>query len=470
MIHMEIVNHDEVFSRLSTEPIIVNHIDVTGIEEKEKLNRLIYTQYEGDSLDVLPSCDCGSLKGEYNVGVKCNNCQTTCESITERPLESLLWIERPAGVAGLINPTVWVILSKALTVSGCNMLEWLCNPMYKPPGTIPHQLLKLQQMNLPRGLNNFHDHFDGIMEALFQNNIVKVDKRAKQDLWQFIQMNRTKIFSRYLPIPSRIGFIMESTAIGVYADTTMTLAIDALRTISSIESSVTPLSQRGREMRVVKAITQLAEFYTKFAEETLSGKPGIFRKHVYGGRPHFSGRAVISSLSESHDYEELHLPWSLSVQLFKVHLTNKLIVRGFTPIAIERLFNEYTLNYHPLLDELFNELIKESPYKGIPVILQRNPTLARASAQRFYVTKIKTDPAINTISMSVLTLAGPNADFDGDELNLMLILDDEMHTRLSRLAPHLSALDLRSPRRISGNLKIPSPSLVTTSNWMYNGQ
>ncbi len=205
--------------------------------------------------------------------------------------------------------------------------------------------------------------------------------------------------------------MLESNSVISYADTTMTLAIDALKTIASIENSSTPLTQRGRESRTLKAVMLLAQYYVSFASKTMAGKPGVFRKHVFGGRPHFTGRAVITSITDKHDYEELHLPWSLAVKLFKVHLTNKLLRRGFSPVELIRFLDTYTLQYHPLLDELFRELIVEAPKgRGIPCILHRNPTLARGSAQRLYIRLIKTDVDDNTISLSALCLKAPNAD------------------------------------------------------------
>jgi hypothetical protein len=81
-----------------------------------------------------------------------------------------------------------------------------------------------------------------------------------------------------------------------------------------------------------------------------------------------------------------------------------------TPNECNSFLHTYTNKYNEDLDNLLKELIAESPEGKIPIILQRNPTLVRLSAQHLYITKIKTDPDINTTSMSVLALKGPNAD------------------------------------------------------------
>lgn len=468
-VYMELKDLDKIFAHLTTQPFIVNRIDVSKKEEKDRLNRLLYTHYNGDSLDIVPTCDCGTVRGEYNKGIRCKICGTIVESSTERPLESLLWIECPEGVDTLINPSAWGILSNALTVGGCNVMEWLCNPMYNPTTNGPAPILNVIPPEWPRSLNFFYHNFDMIFDTLLKLRVVKRDEEYRNDLVEFVRMYRDRIFCKYLPFPSRIGFITEATPLGTFADTTMAPAIDAIRTITSISTSITPLSQRSRESRTVKAISQLSQYYRSFKKDTLGSKRGAFRKHIFGGRTHFTGRAVISSLSEDHHYEELHLPWAMSVQLYKIHLTNKLLKRGFSPREITEIFHEYVNQYSPLLDELFHELIAESPFRGLPVILQRNPSLVRGSAQRFYVTKVKTDVTINTISLSVLCLKAPNADFDGDELNLMAILDVEMHDKLEPLAPHMGTLDLRKPWTVSRNLSIPGPVLNTGNNWLSGG-
>ena len=476
MVYLELVDHDEIFRATQANGVVIaNDLDITSQVGKEKLNRLIYNRYEGDSLNVLPACDCGHLKGGYSVGMTCDICKTVCQNDMNRPLESTIWIKAPDGIRALINPTAWIILSRAMTTSGFNLLDWLCNPAYKALGKIPPRLVRLENfmtMNgMKRGINSFYDNFDAIMGVVFDLKMIKESGPDRNDMRWWITENRSKIFSQYLPMPSKVGFVVESATNTTYIDKTITLAIDALRIIISINNSITNLTEFRKQVRVSKAIAKLAEYYFTFVDKTLGKKPGVFRKHVFGGRVHFSARAVISSISDNHRYDELYLPWSLSLQLFRVHLTSKLLHKHkMNPTQIEELFRNAALRYDPLLDQLFKEIIAEAPGGRIPVLFQRNPSLARGSAQLLYVSQIKTDPRINTISFSVLALKAPNADYDGDEMNLMLIHDEVMHIRLSRLAPHLGALDLGEPRKISGNLALPTPVVDTITNWMYQGR
>jgi hypothetical protein len=331
------------------------------------------TRYDGDSLDVLPSCDCGAVSGEYNVGVKCTDCNTICVSVTERPLESALWIAAPQGIDKLINPDAWIIFSKRFTFNGHNLIEWLCNPFYKAPSDpIPPKIAQIKKLNIPRGLNNFYRNFDAIMDTLIANKLIQNSNNDKDLFIDFVRTFKESIFTKYVPIPSKLAFITEDTPTGRYVDLSMTPAIDAIRTISSIENSPTPNSLKKKEAAAVKAITKLALYYQDFASKQLGSKYGWFRKHIYGSRLHFSFRSVISSLSENHEYDEIHMPWSMSVMVLEAHLISKLLKRGYTPNAALGFLRENTLKYHPMLEELFNELIKEGPEFSIPVMFQRN--------------------------------------------------------------------------------------------------
>lgn len=405
-IYLEIVNLDEVFHSLASTPLIVNGVNILKKEEKERLNKLLYTHYDGDTLDIIPSCNCGAIRGEYNLGIRCNECGTEVSSITERPLQSLLWIAAPEGVKSLMNPMCWTILSQTFTVRNCNLIEYLTNPDYKPP--VKAGMLSGIPEEWPRSFNFFVENFDQIIALLLARYGTNKTPQFRYDFMEFISRNREKIFCQYIPFPSRLGFITESTPVGTYVDTTIKDAIDAIRTITSISASVTPVSLRSKEAKVAKTIAQLATYYETFMKKTIGGKPGVFRKHIFGSRGHFTARAVITSIPTEHDYDEIHLPWGVAVQLLRTHLTNKLLKLDYTPNQITAMFYESVNRYNPVLDQLFKELIAESPYKGIPISLGRNPTLARGSVQLFYVTKIKTDLSDNAISLSVLVIRQSN--------------------------------------------------------------
>jgi len=417
-IYLKLVDHDAVFRKAVNNPVIVNNFDLQNQADLKELNDLIYTTYSEDSLEILPRCNCGKISGEYNLGVTCqgtDGCGTECLSVTERPLESILWLAPPAGIDALINPEVWIILSKRFLDGGVNVLEWLTNPkLVVPEDKKPLSIKKLEHLKITRGLNYFYRNFDYIIDLLINGKVIKKGRlRERLELLEFIKENRHAIFSQHLPFPSKLVFVTEKTSMGPYADPTMTSAIDAIRTISGIENSTVPLTERMKEARVINALMQLADYYENFFSKSLGPKEGWFRKHIYGTRGPFTFRAVITSISEPHHREELHLPWSLSVMLFKIHLMNKLLHgaphrKCMTPNQALKLLYEGTAQYDPLIDELFHELINEAPNQRIPCLFQRNPSLTRGSIQTLGISKIKTDPEINTVSVSTLILKAWN--------------------------------------------------------------
>ena len=408
-IYQEVVDFEDLLRSLPYPPKFINDIDNGTPEGREELNQYLYTKYEKDYLSNTPCCVCKRIEGGDREGDFCTNCNSYVVPPTERPIVPDVWIRAPDGVKALINPLFWNILSKSFTSSGCNLIEYLCNPGYNGHEKNKY-LIKLKEYNFPRGLNAFFDNFDAIMDVLVTGKLYKGAAKARAHLKQLIDENRQKIFTRYLPIPNKITFVVESSSVGSFHDSSNIDALDAVRTICSLSSSLTPPTQKVKENRTLKAISQLSNYYVEQYNNTFSKKEGLFRKQIYGTRMPFAYRSVISSLSVRHLYNEVHLPWGLGVSLFRIHLGNKLLRRGYTPNEATGFINKHVKLYNPLMDELLQELIKESPFVGLPTILQRNPTLARLSAQSLMVTKIKTDPGDNTTSLSVLVLKGPNAD------------------------------------------------------------
>ena len=419
-IHSEAVNLEQKFFSLPTPPVIANEFDTSTEEGSKRLNQMLFTHYEGDTMSVVPQCMCKALRGGWNRGLTCTICRTVCQNSTEREIDSMLWLRVPNGVTAFVNPVVWIILENAMTVSGFSFLMWLTDPYYRPNVRVPQKTAKFEAIpGFRRGMNYFCHNFDILMTAFFVNERQRKPDKKQLGMLKFLSDNKDKIFTRYIPMPTNVAFVIEENETGVYADTkNMTDAIDALRIVMSVDQNSMGRGERYKESKTAVAMEKIANFYVNYFSNVMSRKPGTWRKHVYGGRLFFTGRTVISSLSDPHHYQDLHLPWGVAIQLMEMQLKSLLLKmidpetgRRYTPNKISRILTEAITVFNPLVNELFKKLIAESPQgRGIPVLLQRNPTLERAAAQLFYVVHVKTDPQDVTIAMPTTALTGPNAD------------------------------------------------------------
>lgn len=383
-IHLQLVDTDQVFDSLEDEPTIINNFNTSIPEDKAGLDQALLTHYSQDTIDEGASCTCGCFTGMYNEGLVCNICNTPVESTIDRQISSMLWMQAPAGILGMIDPEVWMLFSEQLTSRGFNAFEWLANTTYSmesnklPSEEIKRNIVKLEKrFGNRRGLNNLIRHFDEMLDFILNETNI-VERRNRADLRLFIAENRALFFPKHVPIPSKICFIVENTNSGRYIDGLLGPAISAVRTVSSIRSSPVPLKTSVAQNRLVKAIKELSAFYMGYNKRNVFKKPGVYRRHVFGGRTDFTGRAVITSLSDPHHYWELHIPWGLGVQMFKYHIINKLLKRQYAPgryytpnKALAFVYSN-VLRYNKELDLILQEIIAESPEAGIPAILNRN--------------------------------------------------------------------------------------------------
>lgn len=419
-VYLNMINLDEVFASLDVTPVVVNDYNTSIPAQKEMLDKHLHTHYKDtDTIESAARCDCGNpdLTDVHDIGTICPKCQTPVESTTSQPFRSMLWIRAPEGVRAMVAPEAYSVLEPVFRAGkDFNFLDYLLGvtPWIDDERLVSKETLrrmaKFKKGGFERGLNYFIDNFDEIMRFMFAENIVDPSKANKDELWQFIQENKQHFFPQYIPVPSRICFVVESTTSGVYIDKPLGLAMDAVQTIASIREGVR-IRPSDIQKRAVKASLELAEFHDTYTKDRLSQKPGVFRRHIFGSRLHYSARGVISSISDPHDYDEIHIPWGMGVQLFKYHIINKLLKRGYSENQALEFVYCNVLKYNVLMDQIFQELIAEAPGgRGPSAQLQRNPTLQRGSTQQFVISRIKTNIRDNTIGMSALCLRAPNAD------------------------------------------------------------
>ena len=411
-VYQRLVDFNEVFNCLSEPPIIINDVANGSAEDRDVIRDLIMTRYTDDMVSLLPSCRCGNIKGEFSkgestVGAKCSVCNSYVKSTFEDNIEPNIWFRKPIGVDKLISPIIWIMLKNKFKKPGFNIIQWLTDRSYNPSVRQPKVLDRIQDSGIKRGYNNFVTEFDSIMAILFSIKEFQTKKGEHDYLQDLLKQNRHLIFSDYIPLPNKTLIIVEKTNLGVYVDTNIVDAIDAIKMLVSIDKNFHDQSQHVKENRTAKALAKLSEFYEKFYRTSLQPKTGQFRRHIFASRTNSSFRAVISSLTDTHEYDEIHVPWGIGLTAFRPHLLNKLMKMGMELNSAIGLLLGHVEKYHPLLDRILQELIQESPNRGIKVILQRNPSLLQGSAQCVRITKFKTDPNDHTIGLSILIVKAP---------------------------------------------------------------
>lgn len=455
---------------------VVNDISVALASEKEDFNRKIMTRFSGDDLlSNLPSCYCGQTTGEQNKYDICNVCHTPVIDSTMQELEPIVWMRAPNGVRSLINPLFWTMISEFFSRGNFDVLRWIADTNYHPVARVPAVMEAVKAVIPDRGYNYFIDNFldgDRIIERLMELKVYRTPPKRKvaTDLMEMIRRYRHCLFPQHVPFPNKALVVLERSNVGNYIDTTISGVVDAIRTMTGIDLPENNFSIRTKENRTIKTLCQYGEFHLEWASKSLAGKPGILRKHVYGSRSDFSFRAVITSISDAHRYDDIYISWGIAVSVFRLHLANKLDRLGWLSNQIVGFLDEHAQKFHPLLAKLFDELITESPGGRIPVILGRNPSLQRGSTQQLFISRVKHDVQIPTISLSVLVLRSFNADFDGDQVNVSLALDNRTAQDQRALAPHMSTLDLDEPYHISSSLSLPKPVVSSIVEWMHDDE
>lgn len=469
---LKLINFDTIYHRIKSPKILINHEDIFNTENKEKLDSIILKNYSEDNLSIIPSCNCGDLKGAYYIGEVCHKCGTHVASNLDDNISFLLWVQKPQEVEYFISPQVLNILLNRYKITKPNvqLIKYIMIPNFKFDKRAQKKNMQLLEKldfllaanNIKRGYNSFIQNFFKIIEIL-ETEFIKEKPNPDFNFYEFLVRNKDNIFSSFLPFPNRIIFAMESNELGKFIDKSLLNPINVIRRLTGIDLYTKP--SVVKQSKVANSLIDLSEFYASYMKNVMFSKPGLNRQHIASTRCHFTARAVISSIYGPHDYDEIHIPWSVACTLLREHILNRLYVRKFTYKQATNFLQYHNKIYTPVLDEIFKEIITASG-GGLRCLFNRNPSLHRGSIQSVRVTRIKTDTGDNTISMSYLIGPSFNSDYDGDELNLSLALTEKVLKHLHNFEPHHNILTLGGPNEFSNNIKLPKTIISTLSNWM----
>lgn len=468
---LNLINYDDLYAKIKSDKILINNIDIFNQENKQLLDSIIIKNYSEDNLSIIPSCQCGEVKGAYYVGELCIKCNTYVTSTLDDSISFLLWCQRPLDVEKFISPIVLSVLLNRYKITKPNvqLVKYIMLPNFKLANKQDRKnIFKLEKLDylleqngIKRGYNSFIQNFFTIIDIL-ESEFIKLKPDPIFNFQEFLINNKDKIFSNYLPFPNRIIFATETNELGKFIDKGLLNPINVIRRLTGIDLYTKPSSTK--QAKVANSLINLSEFYTSYMKNVFFNKTGLIRQHISSTRSHFTARAVVTSISGIHQHDEIHIPWSIACTLLREHVLNRLYKYGYNYKQAINLLLYHNKIYSPILDNIFKEII-QSTGDGIKCLLNRNPSLHRGSIQIVRITKVKTNVNDNTFSMSYLIAPSFNADFDGDELNLSLILTNKVYKNVNSLLPYHNILGLTGTNDFTSNIKYPKTIVSTLSNW-----
>lgn len=433
-----------------------NDLDMMRLEEK--LNDTV----DGDTVNIIPACQCKAIIAEYERGNVCPECGTVVKDrMTD--FEPDLWIRIPEEFKYWISPGFVKRFTNALPVSARHLFRWLGDKRNNP--TIKGiSIAETPIFQAIRNMENFERSYlffiDNIPEII--KTVISVSKDTESNkrlrlILEYYEEFKDRLFYEYLPVLSRRFMIKERGIRTNHIFKDSVYMSDAVLTLQSAFSTGKDL-----ERRVTNHIVAMSEIFDNLIKNVVGGKHGLFKENIEGMRVPFTMRAVITSIVGKHEYDEIRLPWGPSVFTFKPFLINKLRRRGYKYNDIINKIMRAINNYDREIDEIFDELIEE---RGgyINITANRNPAMSNFGTLCLKLYKVKTDPEDTTISLSTKVVGYPNGDIDGDQMNITISIDRFISDAYEKLKPE-NCVAGRVPGELFEKVTITKPVVAIISN------
>lgn len=486
-------NFDRDIEKLPTPPQIINdpQLPLRAFLDQDPtfdiVKALMVTECKDDYIDSTPTCQCGFLKARYHVakkgfrGTVCPNCESDVQSPMIRGFVSDTWIQVPEGVDSFILPVAYGMLREMFVQADFNAIEYLINHRYEVKNPNNRAYQRFLDLGISRGYNHFLRNFWPIIDTLMEQNYFGGCKLKRRSIYRYLTLVQDSLFPKIMPLPSKRSIITEESNKAKYAVDGYAKAIDAARTLYDLMEKEErrklvggEVSIQAKEYHVVKAMQLFNEYHVFTDRAILCKKEGWYRKQIFGTRVAPSYRGVVISIADVHEYDEIRMPWKMAIATYRTMLISKLEKKySLTQNECEGILIRALNQFDPQIDEIFEEIIAESfaateaGTAALATLLGRNPTLNLRSIQALAITKIKKDIHDNTISISLLILAAPNCDFDGDNLNGTPILSRADWDKARMLHPSTGINYLNRPRSFNNNMQLGKPILSTINNLIY---
>ena len=387
------------------------------------------------------SCECGELKSAINKGIICPKCHTVCRFRGD-DFKMFGWVKLNDHYP-IIHPDIYVQLDSLLGKSKFdkksknklkgsklkNILDYDIPIDLNGQEIDPEACAKPGEPFYGRGFLYFYDHFDDIVNYYYKQN------PKKKEIYDDIMADRDKVFIHSIPVFTALLRPMDISAGSMYFEKCTAIYNMIVKLAHKVNKckNKTDRTPKIKNQEIFNLQMKFMDLYNEIVS-ILNGKKGVLRQLI-SGRYNFSARCVIRQ-DPSLRIDQVSLPYKALVLMFKAQIEN--ILHRMYNISFQEAYDRWykaVTEVDPTILKILEMLIEhghinpetgeEEP--GIPVFTDRNPSINYGSFQQAFCVKINTNDY--TMGVSLQSIKKQNADFDGDVLNILLIINRALFER-----------------------------------------
>lgn len=375
------------------------------------------------------SCQCGKLMSAINEGIVCERCGSVCKKVGD-DFSIFGWIEINKEYA-VIHPSIYKQLDSFFGRSKYikdrrskvgsilqNMLDF--DREMDQNANIVGYKEKAGEPYYGIGMVEFHEKYDEILEFYYKKN-------KKKELYEYLVHVKDITFTNSIPVFTTLLRPMDINAGTMYFEKT-----NAYYNMMAVLANSINKNQRRMDRAPKMKNQQLYRFQMKMMMlyneivEILNGKKGYMRNLV-AGRFNFSSRSVIRQ-NPSLRIDQIELPYVELVITLEQQIIN--ILHKTLNISYQEAYDKWDASIAEVDDvivKIINDIIHNTcGGEGIPVIINRNPSINFGSLMQCFCVGINFDYTMSTPLQILIPLA---ADYDGDQLNCFHIINEAFFLR-----------------------------------------
>ena len=392
-IKKDVKNQDGIFSRLY------------GSNSTSDLN----------SFETLYRCNCGAKHGVIHHGEYCEFCDSYVRYIGDDVSKVGYLVLKPNYF--IIHPNMYRTLEAFI---GVHRLNRIIEPVVEVDSDgreLPIVQTRKDEPFKGIGILELKRRYKEILD--FYLNLYPQKKNYYDDLIEQIPITFTHSIAVYSALlrPSKIDdaslrYEATNDSFNMLANLVYKINRDKLR-----------MDRKRKEKLRLLYDTQvnLNELYTEI-KKILAKKRGDIRSAI-GGRYAFSARCVIKQ-DITLRADEVKLPYHALVELLQQVIINILTkTYNITYSEAYKKWFKAQLTFDQVVYDIIDGLIKDNKHGGLPMFINRNPTIAYGGIPYVKCVGINMD---YTMSLSLLVLKLLAADFDGDTLTALYLYNEDV--------------------------------------------